>query len=309
MSKKIKQSLPLSTQWTLDAVNVVGKTIIPYVFLVLCKDTGSKGTGFLLANGYVITNLHVITGKLENIVLVSYDGQEIKCQKWYFDINKKLDLIILIPQISLSGGLELSSNEITNIGTPVHTWGYPLGYQGPAPLLSVGYLAGFKEFQYKGSIFRHLVVNGAFNKGNSGGPLFRADDNKVIGVVVSKHVPLSDAHASGIQALAANPHGVTFTRVDQKGNKKTISKSQMIADILLGYRDLIQVMIGEAICISELLTFLKAMALSIYHEGMSKKELEPDNSIASFQEAKRIVLCFFPNDPLLVKIEEQLARF
>jgi hypothetical protein len=31
------------------------------------------------------------------------------------------------------------------------------------------------------------VVNGAFNPGNSGGPLFISGDNKIIGVVVSKH--------------------------------------------------------------------------------------------------------------------------
>jgi S1-C subfamily serine protease len=69
----------------------------------------------------------------------------------------------------------------------VTTWGYPFGYNGTSPLLSVGYVAGFREVPAedgKGKATKHIIVNGAFNHGNSGGPLLVAQDNQVVGIVV-----------------------------------------------------------------------------------------------------------------------------
>ena len=106
-------------------------------------------------------------------------------------------------------------------------------------------------------ILKRLVVNGAFNPGNSGGPLFRSNDNKVIGIVVSKHAPITRFHESALKALAENQTGVVFTATDERGNKKTFVESQIVADLLFYFRKLTQVMIGEAISVSELKNFLR----------------------------------------------------
>jgi len=66
----------------------------------------------------------------------------------------------------------------------------------PAPLLSVGYLAGFMDHPIRSKPPKHLAMNGAFNPGNSGGPLFKSNEDKVIGIVVSKHAPISKSHVS-----------------------------------------------------------------------------------------------------------------
>jgi S1-C subfamily serine protease len=50
----------------------------------------------------------------------------------------------------------------------------------------VGYVAGYVKDGPDGKEVKPMVVNGAFNPGNSGGPLLRNKDNKVIGVVVAK---------------------------------------------------------------------------------------------------------------------------
>jgi len=58
-------------------------------------------------------------------------------------------------------------------------------YNGIQPLLSVGYIAGFRSVTKGGKTSKHLIVNGAFNQGNSGGPLMMAQNNRVGGVVVA----------------------------------------------------------------------------------------------------------------------------
>src|SRR5260370_28516576 len=58
-------------------------------------------------------------------------------------------------------------------------------YNGIQPLLSVGYIAGFRSVTNAGKTSKHLIVNGAFNQGNSGGPLMMAQNNRVGGVVVA----------------------------------------------------------------------------------------------------------------------------
>jgi len=57
----------------------------------------------------------------------------------------------------------LGDDKVLKAGDPVTTWGFPLIYNGPAPLLSVGYLSGFEAVQQGDKVVKHLVANGAFN--------------------------------------------------------------------------------------------------------------------------------------------------
>ena len=60
--------------------------------------------------------------------------------------------------------LEIASTNEFKIGTQVSTWGYPGGYFGLFPMLSVGYLAGIDAFQAQarssssGSSMPHSMV-------------------------------------------------------------------------------------------------------------------------------------------------------
>ncbi|MCL5876059.1 MAG: serine protease [Candidatus Dependentiae bacterium] len=189
-------NLPVATQWTLDAAGEVGRSVVPNIFMIVCLDTGSKGSGFLLKNGYIVTNLHVVNGShISNILAISSDKTEIKFSSCSF--YEKLDLILLKPSVALNGGLDIDLVEEPKIGESVYTWGYPLGYNGPAPLFSMGYLSGFIENNQT----KHFVINGAFNNGNSGGALFKYGSDKIIGIVVSKHLPLSNFHRDAITVL------------------------------------------------------------------------------------------------------------
>jgi len=231
--------------------------------MLACAKTQQKGTAFLLKTGLIISNWHVVEGcTASDIIGVSSEGSQIHFNELISDQNK--DLVALRPRNNLTGGLTIVEEGNIQVGTQVATWGYPLGYNGPAPLLSIGYLAGFSDsppYEETASVVKHLVINGAFNPGNSGGPLFIAGSEVVIGVVVSKHAPITRLVRSALEALAKNPSGFMYTASDEHGNKRSLSEAQIVAEILQYFRMMTQVMIGEAVAGSELIAFLEANRL------------------------------------------------
>lgn len=254
-------SLPISTRWLLDAVGNIGRSAINSVYMITCPQTRQKGTGFLLASGHVITNWHVVAeSPIDSIRAVSSRGVQISFTDLIADQNR--DLAALIPNETIKGGLNIVDEGEVSVDTQVSTWGYPLGYNGPAPLLTIGFLSGFNEVRPSTSTVKHLVVNGAFNPGNSGGPLFVAGRDEVIGVVVSKHAPIPRIIASALQALTNTRSGLQYTGRDAQGNEVSYSEAQVVAELLRYFRGLLQVVIGEAIAGSEVITFLTDNSIS-----------------------------------------------
>lgn len=254
-----QENSPIATQWLLDAVGDSGKLAVTSVYMIYCSKTKSKGSGFLLRNGVIITNEHVVTGCVASeIIGISASNTRIAFNKLTIDSNR--DLAALFPTQPLIGGLTLGDDKGIQPGQLVYTWGYPLGYNGPAPLLSVGYLSGFKSYKLdpkSSKEVKHLVVNGAFNSGNSGGALFLQNTNEVVGVVVNKALPLFTPFVqSAIETFSNNSVGVGFSGTDENGNKITMSETKILAEIIKSLRDMSQVMIGEAISVAELKTFL-----------------------------------------------------
>lgn len=252
---KGQSNLPISTELTISKANIFNQNNeILNVFLVANVSAQSVGTGFLLHNGQVITNEHVVHGgQLNQLLLFSPNGQRYNLNSVIVDTVRDLALLTLTQAIA--GGYELGDESLIPIGNQAYTWGFPLGYNGPSPLLSVGYLAGLNVIQpFPNKRVKHLVVNGAFNPGNSGGPLII--NGKVIGVVQSKAAPITPAIASALDALLKNKSGFMYTNTDASGKQTSVSEAQVIGQILLYYRELAQVMIGEAVAVSEVKRFL-----------------------------------------------------
>lgn len=194
------------------------------------------------------------------IVAISSSSVEHKLTACVLDDAR--DLALLTPKAKLDGGLTLDLSDDALVGERVCTWGFPLGYNGPAPLLSVGYLAGFMTYETDTGLKKHLVVNGAFNQGNSGGPVFKYEDDKVIGVVVTKHAPFTEFQISALKALRNNKSGPQFRAKHSSGEVTSYAESQLVADLLDRYRDLAQVMIGEAISPGVVKDFLTENSMS-----------------------------------------------
>lgn len=256
-------SVPVATQWNLDAAGVTQRNSIKSVYLMVCPVTQKKGTGFLIKSGSVVTNEHVVNGcTAANIEAYPSIGGKVLFSEMTVDAD--LDLAVLRPKLKLTGGLALGSDTSLNLGESVTTWGYPLIYSGPAPILSVGYAAGFNAVKVRTKVgtervVKHIVVNGAFNPGNSGGPVFVANDNKVVGVVVWKMRILSQTVPTVIDGFKKRG-GVrtlgTFSMTMPDGTRRRITDQEATAMVLEEFYNTVQVMIGEAISVSELKDFL-----------------------------------------------------
>jgi hypothetical protein len=256
--------VPVSTRLSMEATNESGVNAIKSVYMIVDNATGSKGTGFLLANGKIITNSHVVQSRsTEHIIGISSIGEQIRFNRIVVDIDR--DLASLEPTTPLSGGLVISKEANLSLGTKVAAWGFPLHWNGPNPLLSVGYIAGYTTKQNStGTPVKQVVINGALNNGNSGGPLVRFNDDKIVGVVVSKALPIISRFAKdAITVFSNNRSGIVYSGTDRHGNPIEFVESQIVATVLDEFHKMHQVMIGEAISIEELIKFLQNNSIDI----------------------------------------------
>jgi S1-C subfamily serine protease len=196
---KTSAEMPIATQWLFDAADEVERAEISSVLLVRCHNT--KGTGFHIRAGFVVTNNHVVQGcAVDEILARSALGRTVHFSKIVTDPER--DLAVLRPFVPLEGGLELAGNDTPKVGSAVSTWGYPLMFDGPAPLFTAGYVAGYVQSRSRGNkTVKHIVVNGELNPGNSGGPLLSRQDSKVIGIVVIKILPFSSEAVGSMNFL------------------------------------------------------------------------------------------------------------
>src|SRR5213594_1025997 len=119
-------SIPVSTQWTLDAVGPAGRVTVESVYMVVCPKTGFKGSGWLHRSGQIVTNEHVVRGcGPSDVILVSSVGVKLAVARLVVDSGH--DLALLAPSSSLAGGLEIDQSTDLQVGMAVHAWGFPLG--------------------------------------------------------------------------------------------------------------------------------------------------------------------------------------
>jgi S1-C subfamily serine protease len=259
-------SIPITTKWTLEAAGAVQQVEINSVVLLICPVTQTKGSGFLIDTGLIVTNNHVLNGcTAGQMQCITSQGSTISFTKAVVD--KDVDLALLKPSHQMTGGLHLASADKPKVGASVSTWGYPLAFNGPAPILSTAILAGFIEDGIGAEKVKHLILNGAINPGNSGGPLFQGNDDKVIGIVVAKYLPYSSEVQRLITLLASNTQSMltgvgsgNFVGKDAQGHEITVTPSMVTASVLQEFYNGTQVSLGEAISVEELKTLLASKA-------------------------------------------------
>ena len=189
--------IPIGTNWNQNVLSTIGNSIVSSTVLVVNQATQTKGTGWVVSRGHVMTNEHVIRGaKPAQIIIHLSDGKRGSSSEIEHDSNMDIAVVKMPDDIGAPLPIDISG---LSIGTQICTWGHPLGYNGPAPILTVGYLAGFNQFEQR---------------------------------------------------------GVVFTASDNKGNQKNFVGSQIVAEILSYFRDMTQVVIGEAIPALDLVGFL-----------------------------------------------------
>ena len=244
---------------------VFGKTAVDSVFRVTCTSNDGminkslSGTGFLHKSGKVITADHVITGCDDRTIEIkTASGRSMRAAVSASD--RTFDLALL----DVDGKIKESSFSISGAsrikkGSPVSTWGYPAGYTGADPLLITGHYSGKAPTKtYDDTIpVTRLIVNAAINSGNSGGPLINVSDGKVIGVVVSKMAPLPKHIADYLELLEVDDQGEKVVTRRPDGTRGEMTQGQVIAEVLEYLRKQTQLVIGHAVILGDLRSFLK----------------------------------------------------
>lgn len=143
----------------------------------------NAGTGFLISeDGYLLTNAHVVADAEEIRVELS-DGRQLQARLVKME-REASDLALLKIEAAGLHAVVLGDSDAAAVGDWVCTIGNPLGELSFS--LTTGYLsAGPRRIDTGSATLTMLQTNAAFNKGNSGGPLFN-EAGKVIAMVTAK---------------------------------------------------------------------------------------------------------------------------
>ena len=230
------------------------------VVRITCSGRGPSGTGFLHKSGRVITAAHVVTDCPDPAV-VGVENRPIKVRKIAKDPD--LDLALMALETPLKAeALPLGATDRLPIGLQVSTWGFPGGYGGSAPLLSVGYLSGVEYHKTQsGKSVREWVVNAAFNLGNSGGPLIDIANGEVIGIVSSKLSPMPPIVENALETLSKSTGGVVHSVTLPDGRKEKVSEGRVIALVLRYLHDQAQLVIGKVVPVGDVRAFLVSQGI------------------------------------------------
>ena len=250
--------IPVAAPVDTELAGRTASTAIPSVYRIFFPKGNIGGTGFLHKSGVIITANHVVADCAPgDLIVLPVQGQKISITKIVSDA--RLDLALLTPSEKLSGPcLQISSDPKIAVGMQVSTWGFPEGYRGRPPLLTTGYISGidYPNPNEKAELPR-LVVNAAFNRGNSGGPLVEIERGTVVGVVCSKLAPLPSYVEQYLKVLRTTKVGVGYTKTNPDGSTEKIMEAQLLEEILQYLRSQTQLVIGYAVLGNHLRDFLR----------------------------------------------------
>ena len=155
---------------------------------IFLDDNTKSGSGFIIENGKIITNLHVIEGNKNGYVIVN--GTDVKHKiEGFFDFDDRTDLAVLsVP--TLKGKSLTLANEKPKIGDEVFAFENPI-------ISSKIILSG--KINYTSSSISNGIIHTTIplTYGNSGGALLNSK-GQVIGVINSGIISDIENYKAGI---------------------------------------------------------------------------------------------------------------
>ncbi len=147
------------------------------------REAQSLGSGFIIsADGYVVTNNHVITadgqGQVESITVTTPDGTEYPAKLVGKDAASDL-AVLKISAAKPFPFVKFGDSRQARVGDWVIAIGNPFGLGGT---VTQGIVSAVYRNTGSGSAYdRYLQTDASINRGNSGGPMFDMQGN-VIGI-------------------------------------------------------------------------------------------------------------------------------
>jgi serine protease Do len=166
----------------------------------------SSGTGFFVADGYVLTNYHVIKGCTRNISIAypNYKPED----AYSAGVDETNDLALLktkMPNRAIAG-FRLQPK----LGEQVATYGFPLeqilAAEGNFTLGNVTSIAGL------GGDSRHFQISAPLQPGSSGGPVMDAS-GQVAGIAVSRLNAVAGQTAQNVNFAISSLIAVNFIAI------------------------------------------------------------------------------------------------
>ena len=192
-----------------------------------------SGTGFAIADGYVVTNNHVTKGA-KTIRVKGINGDMEKSYKGYVltsDKEHDLSVIKIVDSDFESfGKIPYTIGKVAvDVGDDIFVLGYPLtSSMGKEVKLTDGIISSSTGYKGDEAMYQ---ISAPVQPGNSGGPLFN-EDGDVIGVVCAKHAEAENANyaikisylysmldASGCNLVMANNNSVHGKKLSSKVKK------------------------------------------------------------------------------------------
>ncbi|WP_373873084.1 S1C family serine protease [Actinoplanes palleronii] len=199
------QEAPQSVNRAPDSLAGVAERVQPSVVTV--HVTGAIGSGFVVsADGYVITNDHVVDGAGETMSVSFSDGSTASAKL----VGRAPESDIAVIKVAKSGlpPVELGDSDAIAVGDSVLAFGSPLALENTVTYGIVSALDRTIEAGESGGTTRYyaaIQTDAAVNQGNSGGPLVNAA-GQVIGVnSVIRSVGGTETEAGNIGLAFAIP--------------------------------------------------------------------------------------------------------
>lgn len=196
----------------------------------LVQNAEWTGTGFAIADGYLVTNYHVTCGA-KSINIRGVNGDDHKTYKGFVVASdKQNDLaIIRIVDKSFDGFEDIPyciGKAVPEMGDNIYVLGYPLTTtMGNNVKLTDGVISSETGFKGSNAMYQ---ISAPVQPGNSGGPLFDEEGN-VIGVVCAKHADAENVNyavkisylynlvnSSGIGIKLANKNRINSKSISQQ---------------------------------------------------------------------------------------------
>ena len=171
---------------------------IPSVVSISCRTRNGSGSGtgvVLSADGYIVTNAHVVENAVHITVLLT-DGRELEAQLVGSDSIS--DLAVLHVDVADLTPAQFGDSTALRVGDSVAAIGDPLGVSLRGTLTNGIVSAINRNVKVSGRTMTLIQTNAAINSGNSGGPLINCY-GQVIGIITLK---IGDsASAAGVEGI------------------------------------------------------------------------------------------------------------
>ena len=188
------ENRPVETEQALSLQEIYEK-VFPSVASISCVlDNGtSSGTGIVMsADGYVITNYHVVDGARQIYVLL---GENDRYAATLVGSDETTDLAVLNVEAADLTPAEFGDSSVLRVGDMVVAIGDPLGTELRGTMTDGIVSAINRDLNLSGRQMTLIQTNAALNSGNSGGPLINCY-GQVIGINTMKMSSYSSTSAT-----------------------------------------------------------------------------------------------------------------